>query len=523
MTLIAPGSQMLTLFCFIIPCMVASFTPLMVPWTTCSRQQRRPYFRNSHCTEQLPQHHKKLYRQTLQSAVDSANGEDSFGVVKGSSNRMTGFIRRFLDKNSRTTRSTTTPFSYLIAIPMDSCHELVLELESVQRAILYHCPILVHACIAPAMIRLPLLYVQRPPVPTTHANNNDEKAWNRGNPELDDSASRERLQQIVERTIRQHTYFTTECNSVDNTTSDTASDSFRTNNVLMTTRHDDRTRGDFIAKDDDDNDDESTNPESSIPIPWLVPFEGLEVDGPNNQVLYTVANPEAEGTVRLQAFVQKLRSVIEEEMGWNTLLPHDPQRQVVEPLPLSPHHQQQHEDCNSNNIFRPRVPFMRLPGNWKTILRKEYTDSRPTEPCTSARMVRNDDDDDDDDDDFLLFLTADQGGNGISPILWGQWMEDKFGGGGKTRMREVALYQPSQASCQASCHSNHETEQMFYLPEYAFPLPLGDAALSKHEGKFQAYQESREREAENQLRRRSREAAMIMMSTQAPLKIPQRT
>jgi hypothetical protein len=43
---------------------------------------------------------------------------------------------------------------------MERSHELMLELESVQRAIMYHCPILLDACISAASTRLPLLYVQ---------------------------------------------------------------------------------------------------------------------------------------------------------------------------------------------------------------------------------------------------------------------------------------------------------------------------------------------------------------------------
>ena len=51
-------------------------------------------------------------------------------------------------------------YTHLIAVPMETCHELMVELESVQRAILYHCPLLVHSCIASAGMKLPLLYVE---------------------------------------------------------------------------------------------------------------------------------------------------------------------------------------------------------------------------------------------------------------------------------------------------------------------------------------------------------------------------
>jgi hypothetical protein len=58
-------------------------------------------------------------------------------------------------------------YTHLVALPVGSCHELVgVGIgERVQRAVLY--PILVPACIAPSVMRVPLLYVKQQQQTTT--------------------------------------------------------------------------------------------------------------------------------------------------------------------------------------------------------------------------------------------------------------------------------------------------------------------------------------------------------------------
>ena len=98
--------------------------------------------------------------------------------------RMTGYVSQFLGKESVAASSTTAAAAgknphpledletatHLIAIPLDTTnYELFMELESVQRAILYHCPILADACIPSAVTRLPLLYVKASNTKTAEA------------------------------------------------------------------------------------------------------------------------------------------------------------------------------------------------------------------------------------------------------------------------------------------------------------------------------------------------------------------
>ena len=149
---------------------------------------------------------------------------------------------------------------------MDTCHELLLELESVQRAILYHCPILLDACIPPAMTRLPLLYVRAPRA----------------------SSSRviRVLASAVEQLAEKHLF----------------------------RREDLEQEGEEVGID-------QLNAEGYHP--FTMTFQSLEIDGANNNVLNTVARMSAKSTKKLQTLVYELRKRVEKE-GWQTALPPDP-------------------------------------------------------------------------------------------------------------------------------------------------------------------------------------------------------
>ena len=199
--------------------------------------------------------------------------------------RMTDFIADFLKKSGqsddRNAQGVSTPqaaseadtitnidpdsFTHLIAMPVDKCHELMLgeflflfldtnnlfgpvhvqpllthhsfyhtipslnprtELESVQRAILYHCPVLVHACLQQAMARLPLLYVK-----------------------ATGPSSTQKLFRIVEDVMEDH--------------------------LLQP------------VEDDNDADDKDLNEFGTKP--FTLQFNSLDIDGPRNEVLHAVA------------------------------------------------------------------------------------------------------------------------------------------------------------------------------------------------------------------------------------------
>ena len=75
-------------------------------------------------------------------------GEDEFSSPQPSS----GIIEEMADEEYST-------YTHLVAIPLETNHDLLLELESIQRAVLYNCPLLINAVITPELTRMPMLYV----------------------------------------------------------------------------------------------------------------------------------------------------------------------------------------------------------------------------------------------------------------------------------------------------------------------------------------------------------------------------
>jgi len=321
--------------------------------------------------------------------------------------RMQEYVLDFLtnDRNDNPTNGHDgdddgNSFTHLIAFPVEFCHELSLELESVQRGILYHCPLLVHSCIAGAMTRLPLLYVK---IPETSA--------------VAQQDATDELTQMVEAAVGKHVVH-------------------RINNA-------------------ESEEQEFLNAEGIQPL--NIQFQNLEIDGGNisaNEVLLAATEPDSTGTRTIKKLVQELEISISQR-GWRTRRPES-------------------SSSNKDNVtFRPRVPFMRLPDNWNSYLEHQLELS-------------------DNDIDEIFLLTADEGGNGISPILWGRWADDMFGG--PQRLREIAVYQ--RASGKVGL-----TERSFPLPAATVPLPDGNAAQRKSEAAFEEYQKRRMVEAEAALKK----------------------
>jgi hypothetical protein len=321
---------------------------------------------------------------------------------------------------------------YLIAIPLDACHELGLELESVQRAILYHCPVLVHACIPMAATRLPLLYVSKPTVGSSSSSNNNNN--NRRN----DPTVPAKLQEVVQQAVQRVVF-----------DSPTTEDENECETEVV-----------GVQRDDGSPDVAGINADGIRPV--LVPFSTLEIDGDNNQVLCTVGDASSPGGRTLSRLVRELRNDIEAHMkGWTARLPDDPAYQALSIAAPA-----------GERKFRPRVPFVRLPNNWDGYL-----------------------------DPSKEYHTSDEGGNGISPILWGQWMDDAFGDA--VRMREVAIYSKRRRMEQPPT-----TEEATYrVPDFVVPLPDGNAELDKVEKKFETYQDQRIRDAEARERLLSRDSS----------------
>lgn len=340
--------------------------------------------------------------------------------------------------------------SYLIAIPVETCHELLLELESVQRGILYHCPLLVHSCISAAATRLPLLYVES----SSDINNN-----------LDAATALDQLEGIVEAAVKEHVV------------------QKRTPPVATS------------ASNENDDDDKNLAESQQEPPALSLQFQGLEIEGgarSPNQVLLAAAvknlneDSSDDGIQTLRRLVAALQSSIPRALpGWSTRLPEEIVTATVDENGIAT------STSAARTTFRPRIPFMRLPDNWNSLLKQQQ----------QQKSEKNDNDDatdgDDDDDSAVVWLTADEGGNGISPIHWGKWADDVLGG--PQRLRQVAIYPRRRRSVRSA---SNIPEVAFPWPAVAIPLPDGtDAAQIRAEAAFAEYQERRLEEAEASLKR----------------------
>jgi hypothetical protein len=362
--------------------------------------------------------------------------------------------------------SSSLYYTHLLAIPLDNCHELLLELESIQRAIVYHCPVLVHACIPQAITRLPLLYVRCASAPTSTSSSSSSLL------STSTTTATQRLGVMVQEVLQKHGFLQNKLNS-------TSTEKYNGKHV--------------VVDDDEDLPNDfnrlvGTNDSIRVSQPLMLNFSTLEVDGNTNQVLQTVAKETDASTRLLQQMVYDLQHMIlQQEPSWKTMLPPDPHRTASSTASST----DQYDDAD---VFRPRIPFMRLPHDWDEIIRQQYKQEKQNEQQqdTASKGGFNSDDDDDE----PVFLTSDQGGNGISPIFWCQWWHDEFP---ESRMREVAIYrrqQKQQLQPKETTKAGGLNEQTFYMPEQSIPLPMGSDALTKQEIKFQDYQEQRMLEAE---------------------------
>jgi hypothetical protein len=233
----------------------------------------------------------------LISKKDLDDGDEEHGIVEefvsasvAPKSRMNDFVAQFLDKyapdqdvslppNEDTMEGSKlediTDATHMIAIPMEQAHELLLELESVQRAILHHCPILLDACIPHAATRLPLLYIQA----------TDE------NPLRVTAA----LGRLVTRLVKKHIFKR-------------------------------------VATVDQEGKDR-LNAQGYRPV--TMTFQSLEIEGDNNSILSTVGvlenDTETDESVphsitsanRFDSFMQDLQSAVALQ-GWKMTLPPDP-------------------------------------------------------------------------------------------------------------------------------------------------------------------------------------------------------
>ena len=420
--------------------------------------------------------------QAASSSSSSSAAAEAEAASLQPKSRLTDYVTQYLDgQNNNDADGTTTTSSsnnnnngilndisdatHLIAIPMDTCHELLIELESVQRAILYHCPILVHSCIVPANTKLPLLYVQSP-------NSGS------GSASSDDNSNKRRKTNAI---------YTTSI------LGDTIRD-------LVQVHFFDSQRNPVVGGNDENGNDTNDTDDEEVALnedgirPFTMTFQSLEIDGPNNNILNTVGKENDYGTVVLQEFVSELATALISK-GWNVALPNDPHNK-----------ERNTEDDSSNGTgeasllssvssslssFRPRVPFMEL----------------PTEMNDNIEKYKNLPDDVELTEEDIQFLKSDQGGNGISPIFWAQWWDDIFGTNirlpaigvypnqqdtnNQQQTRQLLTQGESLAAMVGGGNQKNNDNDSYWLQYESIELPKGSVEMQQSEAKFQKYQDDR--------------------------------
>ncbi|KAL7432735.1 hypothetical protein ACHAXH_001852, partial [Discostella pseudostelligera] len=392
-------------------------------------------------------------------------------------------------------RDPYSQYSHQIAIPLQDASELHSALHAIQTSLVRDCPRLIRACVMPALLRMPLLYVDG-----SSLQGSSGFVGGGGSSSVDTI-----LEQVVHNAIREVVYGDTDTNQ--SSSSESAS---------------------------------SAAPMIKMAEPILLPFRGLELQGDGNSVLYVVGNDvnvkcEKKSKKRIDAYydeededevyivddwadattstkakgpsgseileklVYKIQHELESKYGLRTCWPLDePQGEEIEyddPM-IAAVKQRQRK-------WRPRVPFVRLPPDFYQSLQYD-TDKR-----NSA----------DDDDDENAPSRIDMGFDGISPLFWYEaWGGEDILSPPGVRMQSVAIYR-------RMVPSGGESETSFYVPTSSggsskrwsgdvssaigdneltgnsMELPVGDANIMARERREKAKAMERLGEAESRAER----------------------
>jgi len=320
-------------------------------------------------------------------------------------------------------------FTHQIAIPLQDASELHSALHAIQTSLVRDCPRLIRACVMPALLRMPLLYV-------------DGSSLEKGNVVGANESVDTILEEVVNRAIRDVVY------GEDEERSGTSSA-----NASL-----------------------SGDPKEESVKPILLPFRGLELQGEDNSVLYAVGNnvndesddqqntdqsfgdedddgvfvvddwsaatsPEENcpsGWEILEQLVLNVQNELESKYGLETCWPLDkPQGEEIvydDPLVAA--------IKKNQRKWRPRVPFVRLPKDFYQVLKDDFE-------------KRNSEGDSDEDEPPSII---DMGFDGISPLFWYEaWGGEDILPPPGVRMQAVAVYR-------RMVPGGGEAETSFYVP-----------------------------------------------------------
>ena len=334
--------------------------------------------------------------EPAQSFLASTTRRSLIGSTSTSTSTTIRSSNEFFDflLNADDDQSPANKCSHMIAIPLEQNHDLLLELESVQRGTLYHCPLLIEACVAPVVVRMPLLMVDTDTKKDLGGVSTDDLFGRGKNAGMmgsgtstgsDDDLLTSRdpitkaLHEIVNDVVDEYIYTSRKDSDTDSVEGD--------------------------DDDDDDDDDRDGRNEKNIQ-PIMMKFKGLEIDGDLNEVLHAIGTEDSATPLFRQVLDEITRRI--EEKGWKVHLPED-------------NPQGKNGGLNEDGVtWRPRIPFMRLP--------YDFFDSLP-----APKVWDGDYENYSEEAKGSYMRVPEEGGNGISPIFWFKWWGDKLCNGGNVR------------------------------------------------------------------------------------------
>ena len=317
----------------------------------------------------------------------SSNGITSTSTSIFSSNE---FFDSLLNNNPSTPQNKC---SHMIAIPLEQNHDLLLDLESIQRGILYHCPLLIGSCVAPVVMRMPLLMVDTDINANTDMSegiSTDDLFGRRGGTGMIGSSGGEDAGTGAtdkEDLLTSRDPVTKALHEIVNS----VVDEFIYNKDTNKREQKDENSG------EDEDDREGINDKNIQPV--MMKFEGLEIDGDQNEILHAIGTEDS-ATPLMRQILDEITARIEQR-GWRVYLPEDnPQGKVG--------------GLDEDGItWRPRIPFMRLPHDFFDNLPEPKGFDGEWENYTEEAKES-------------YIRVPEEGGNGISPIFWYKWWEDKL-------------------------------------------------------------------------------------------------
>jgi len=335
--------------------------------------------------------------------------------------------------------------THMIAIPLEQNHDLLLELESVQRGILYHCPLLIQACVAPVVMRLPLLLIDTDEKASSGISTDDLFGRSGNKKVMGAVGNYGEEEQDTESLLTSRDPITKALHKIVN---DVVDELIYAPDIVE--RHEDA---------DEEEEREGRNADNVQPL--IMKFKALEIDGDANEVLNAIGTEDS-GTPLLRQVLHEITKRVEEK-GWRVYLPEDDPQGKNGGL---------EED---GMTWRPRLPFMRLPLDFfETLPAPKGYDGDWENYSDEAKEC--------------YMRVPEEGGNGISPIFWYKWWEDKLCNGNGVRLKELAVY--------GRTGPMGTSEQAFYIPHLRTKLPDGNAQLRKEEEQGKSYNNIRRSEEE---------------------------